>query len=105
MIKKIFALFRRRPAADPVRLQADLDRTRAELADALAELRRLRPLADDGERLRAELIRQTVVADVWLRGPEGAIIQARILEGASIKNLVELLLHFEGQAAKMAGRN
>lgn len=82
-------------------LEERLEQAEHQLAEAAAEIERLRPLAQQGERYRAELIEEVLAEGVRANG-DGFPIDAyrEILAGTSLENILAMREQYAAQARK-----
>ena len=73
----------------------------AALAEANAEIERLKPLAEQGERYRADLIEEVLAEGVRANGQEFPVDAYReILKGTSLDNILAMREQYAAQARK-----
>lgn len=85
-------------------IEQRLEQLEAQLVQANAEIERLKPLAEQGERYRADLIEEVLAEGVRANGQEFPTEAYReILKGTSLDNILAMREQYAAQARKRLG--
>jgi len=93
----------RKPMTEPT-IDERVEQLEGQLAEANAEIERLRPLAQQGERYRADLIEEVLTEGVRANGEQFPVDTYReILAGTSLDNILAMREQYAEQARKRLG--
>ena len=84
-----------------IELENQLAEAQAALAEQLAKIERLKPLAEQGEQYRTDLIEQCISEGIRANGDDfPADAYREILRGTSLENIKAMLAQYAAQARK-----